>query len=145
MPVHLYGQSCDMDRINEIAHRHGLKVIEDNAQAQGARYKGRRTGGLGDAAGNSFYPGKNLGAYGDGGAVTTNDKVLADEIRLLRNYGSRVKYHNEKLGFNSRLDELQAGFLTHFAPRRGLQRLTQALAAARYRPGAGARRLAPLD
>jgi len=111
MPVHLYGQPADMDPIMDIASRRGLKVIEDNAQAQGARYKGRRTGSLGDAAGNSFYPGKNLGAFGDAGAVTTNDGQLADRVRTLRNYGSREKYYNECKGFNSRLDELQAAFL----------------------------------
>jgi dTDP-4-amino-4,6-dideoxygalactose transaminase len=88
-----------------------LKVIEDNAQAQGARYKGRRTGSLGDAAGNSFYPGKNLGAFGDAGAVTTDDAVLAERVRTLRNYGSKKKYYNEVKGYNSRLDELQAAFL----------------------------------
>lgn len=109
--VHLYGQPADMDPINAIATRHGLKVIEDAAQAQGARYKGRRVGTLGDAAGTSFYPGKNLGALGDGGAVITNDPTLADCVKLLRNYGSRVKYQNEVQGFNSRLDELQAAFL----------------------------------
>ena len=96
---------------HQIAARHRLKVIEDNAQAHGARYKGRRTGSLGDAAGNSFYPGKNLGAFGDAGAVTTDDGELAKRIRTLRNYGSQVKYHNEVKGFNSRLDELQAAFL----------------------------------
>jgi len=111
MPVHLYGQPADMDPILEIGRRHGLKVIEDNAQAQGARYKGRRTGGLGDAAGNSFYPGKNLGAFGDAGAITTNDPKLADRVRTLRNYGSKKKYYNEFKGFNSRLDEVQAGLL----------------------------------
>ncbi len=111
MPVHLYGQPTDMDSIITIARQHGLKVIEDNAQAHGALYKGRRTGGLGDAAGSSFYPGKNLGALGDGGAVTTNDPELADRVRTLRNYGSRKKYYNEVKGFNSRLDELQAAFL----------------------------------
>jgi dTDP-4-amino-4,6-dideoxygalactose transaminase len=109
--VHLYGQPADMDSINAIARRHDIKVIEDAAQAHGARYKGRRVGSLGDAAGFSFYPGKNLGAIGDGGAVTTNDAVLADKVRVLCNYGSRVKYHNEVKGFNSRLDELQAAFL----------------------------------
>lgn len=109
--VHLYGQPADMDPIMAIAARHGLKVVEDNAQAQGARHKGRRTGSLGHAAGTSFYPGKNLGAFGDGGAVTTDDPELADRVRVLRNYGSRVKYHNEVAGFNSRLDELQAAFL----------------------------------
>lgn len=111
VPVHLYGQPADMDPINEVARRHGLKVIEDAAQAHGARYKGRRTGGLGDAAGFSFYPGKNLGALGDGGAVVTNDPDLADRVRVLRNYGSRTKYHNDVKGVNSRLDELQAAFL----------------------------------
>lgn len=111
MVVHLYGQPADMDPINALAEKHGLKVIEDCAQAHGARYKGRRVGGLGDAAGFSFYPGKNLGALGDGGAVTTNDSVLAERILSLRNYGSHVKYHNEFVGYNSRLDELQAAFL----------------------------------
>jgi dTDP-4-amino-4,6-dideoxygalactose transaminase len=111
MVVHLYGQPADMDAINVIAKKHQLKVIEDAAQAHGARYKGRRVGSLGDAAGFSFYPGKNLGAIGDGGAVTTNDSVLADKVRVLGNYGSQVKYHNEFKGYNSRLDELQAAFL----------------------------------
>ena len=111
MPVHLYGQPADMDPIMAIARARGLKVIEDNAQAQGARYKGRRTGSLGDAAGNSFYPGKNLGAFGDAGAVTTDDAQLADAIRTLRNYGSRKKYYNECKGYNSRLDEMQAALL----------------------------------
>ncbi|MCC5625560.1 DegT/DnrJ/EryC1/StrS aminotransferase family protein, partial [Nostoc sp. CHAB 5715] len=111
LAVHLYGQPANMDLINAIAKRYQLRVIEDAAQAHGARYKGRRVGGLGDAAGFSFYPGKNLGALGDGGAVTTNDCHLANKIRLLRNYGSRVKYFNEMKGFNSRLDELQAAFL----------------------------------
>ena len=111
MVVHLYGQTADMDQINAIARKHGLKVIEDCAQAHGARYKGRRVGSLGDAAGFSFYPGKNLGAIGDGGAVTTNDPELAERIRVLRNYGSQTKYHNEVVGFNSRLDELQAALL----------------------------------
>ena len=109
--VHLYGQPADMDAINAVAKKYGLKVIEDAAQAHGARYKGRRVGSLADAAGFSFYPGKNLGALGDGGAVTTNDERLADKVRVLSNYGSRIKYHNEIKGFNSRLDELQAAFL----------------------------------
>jgi len=109
--VHLYGQTADMDPIIALARKYGLKVIEDCAQAHGARYKGRRAGSLGDAAGFSFYPGKNLGALGDGGAVTTSDPELADRIKVLRNYGSRVKYHNEVVGFNSRLDELQAALL----------------------------------
>jgi dTDP-4-amino-4,6-dideoxygalactose transaminase len=111
LPVHLYGQPADMDPIIEVARRHGLKVIEDAAQAHGAYYKGRRAGAMGDAAGFSFYPGKNLGAFGDAGAVTTNDAALADRIRVLRNYGSRVKYLNEVKGFNSRLDPVQAAFL----------------------------------
>jgi dTDP-4-amino-4,6-dideoxygalactose transaminase len=111
MPVHLYGQTADMDAILAIADRFNLKVIEDAAQAHGARYKGRRAGSLGDAAGFSFYPGKNLGALGDGGAVTTSDDELAERLRVLRNYGSRVKYQNDVKGFNSRLDELQAAFL----------------------------------
>jgi dTDP-4-amino-4,6-dideoxygalactose transaminase len=111
IPVHLYGQPADMDPILEIGHQRGLRIIEDNAQAQGARYRGRRTGGLGDAAGNSFYPGKNLGAFADAGAVTTNDDGLADRVRTLRNYGSKKKYYNEIKGYNSRLDEMQAAFL----------------------------------
>lgn len=111
MPVHLYGQAADMDTITLIAQKHGLKVIEDAAQAHGARYNGRRVGTLGDAAGFSFYPGKNLGAYGDAGAVVTNDPMLAKKIRMLGNYGSVEKYHHEIAGVNSRLDELQAALL----------------------------------
>jgi dTDP-4-amino-4,6-dideoxygalactose transaminase len=111
MAVHLYGQPADMDAINIIAKKYNITVIEDAAQAQGALYKTRRTGGLGDAAGHSFYPGKNLGALGDGGAVTTNDGELAKKLYMLRNYGSRVKYLNEIKGFNSRLDDIQAAFL----------------------------------
>ena len=109
--VHLYGQPADMDIINCIAKKYNLKVIEDAAQAQGAVYKGKRTGILSDAAGFSFYPGKNLGAFGDVGAVVTDDSFLADRIRMLRNYGSKKKYFNEEKGFNSRMDELQAAFL----------------------------------
>jgi len=111
LAVHLYGQPADMDPINEIARRHGLKVVEDAAQIHGARYRGLRAGSLGDAAGFSFYPGKNLGAFGDGGAITTNDDQLAEQVRMLRNYGSREKYVNEVQGFNSRLDELHAAQL----------------------------------
>lgn len=111
MPVHLYGQPAEMDAINKIAEKYNLKVIEDAAQAQGATYRGKRTGVLGDAAGFSFYPGKNLGAYGDAGAVTTDDDELAAQIKMLRNYGSRQKYYNEVKGYNSRLDPLQAAFL----------------------------------
>ncbi|MFT3733896.1 MAG: DegT/DnrJ/EryC1/StrS family aminotransferase [Rhodocyclaceae bacterium] len=109
--VHLYGQPADMDSLREIADRHGLKLIEDAAQAHGARYKGQRVGNLGDAAAFSFYPTKNLGALGDGGAVTTADPVLARRIGMLRNYGSEVKYRHEIAGYNSRLDELQAALL----------------------------------
>lgn len=109
--VHLYWQPADLDKIKEFAAPYGIKVIEDAAQAHGARYKGRRVGGLGDAAAFSFYPGKNLGAFGDGGAVVTNDAGLAEKLRLLRNYGSRLKYEHEVRGFNSRLDELQAALL----------------------------------
>jgi dTDP-4-amino-4,6-dideoxygalactose transaminase len=111
LPVHLYGQPADMDPILAIACKHGLRVLEDGAQAHGARYKGQRLGAHGDAVAWSFYPGKNLGAMGDGGAVTTNDAQLADRIRVLRNYGSRVKYVNEVQGYNSRLDPLQAAIL----------------------------------
>lgn len=111
LPVHLYGQPADMDPILELAHRHGLKVLEDAAQAHGARYKGCRIGAHGDAVAWSFYPGKNLGAMGDAGAVTTNDATVADRIRVLRNYGSHVKYVNDVQGWNSRLDPMQAAVL----------------------------------
>lgn len=111
MPVHLYGQACEMDPIIVIARKHNLYVIEDCAQAHGATYKGRKVGTFGDAAGFSFYPGKNLGALGDAGAVVTNDKELADRIRALGNYGSDYKYHHIYQGNNSRLDEIQAAFL----------------------------------
>ena len=135
LPVHLYGQPADMDAILAIARKHGLRVLEDGAQAHGARYKGQRLGAHGDAVAWSFYPGKNLGAMGDGGAVTTNDPQIADRIRVLRNYGSRVKYVNEVQGYNSRLDPLQAAILrvklAHLdawnARRRGI--------AARYQQG----------
>jgi len=109
--VHLYGQSADMPAINAIAKKYNLKVLEDAAQAHGAKCHGKRVGGLGDAAGISMYPGKNLGALGDAGVVTTNDDETADKVRVLRNYGSRVKYHNEVIGYNSRIDELQAALL----------------------------------
>jgi dTDP-4-amino-4,6-dideoxygalactose transaminase len=111
IPVHLYGQPADMDPILQIAKKNNLKVIEDAAQAHGARYKELLCGNLGQAAGFSFYPGKNLGAFGDAGAVVTNDDTLAEQVRMLRNYGSKVKYDHEIKGFNSRLDELQAAFL----------------------------------
>lgn len=109
--VHLYGRVVEMDSINEIARRYNLKVIEDAAQAHGAVYKGGKVGNLGDAAGFSFYPGKNLGALGDAGAITTNDDRLAEKVRALRNYGSHIKYENMYKGYNNRLDEIQAAFL----------------------------------
>lgn len=111
IPVHLYGQPADMDAILRIAQERKLWVLEDAAQAHGAHYKGKRVGGIGNAAGWSFYPGKNLGAFGDGGAVTTNDDDLAERVRMLRNYGSKVKYYCEVQGVNSRLDEIQAATL----------------------------------
>lgn len=116
MPVHLYGQACDMDPIMDIARKHGLRVIEDCAQAHGATYKGQTVGTFGDAAGFSFYPGKNLGALGDAGAVVTNDKTIADKVRALGNYGSDYKYHHIYKGHNSRLDEMQAAFLSAKLP-----------------------------
>jgi dTDP-4-amino-4,6-dideoxygalactose transaminase len=111
LPVHLYGQAVNMEKIYELAKKYDLKIIEDSAQAHGASFKGKRVGNLGNASGFSFYPGKNLGALGDGGAITTNDDELAEKIKALRNYGSEVKYKNMYKGFNSRLDELQAAFL----------------------------------
>jgi len=112
MIVHLYGRPCWSYELEKIAKLHDLKIIEDNAHAIGALWNGKRTGSLGDAAGNSFYPGKNLGALGDAGAVTTNDERLAEAIRTIANYGSKIKYLNEYKGLNSRMDEIQAGFLS---------------------------------
>ena len=142
MVVHLYGRVCEMDAINAIAKKHGLKVIEDCAQAHGAVYqdarretedvKVRRAGTLGDAAGFSFYPGKNLGCLGDGGAVTTNDDELAKKIRALRNYGSDVKYHFPYRGTNSRLDEIQAAWLRVKLPHLDADNARRAEIAARY-------------
>ena len=111
MVVHLYGRAMDMTKVWVLAKKYNLKVIEDSAQAHGAKFGGRRVGGLGDASGFSFYPGKNLGCLGDGGAVTTNDDELAAKVRALRNYGSDVKYHFPYRGTNSRLDEIQAAWL----------------------------------
>jgi len=111
LPVHLYGQTCEMDKINEIAKKYNLKVIEDSAQSHGAYFKDKRSGNLGDASGFSFYPGKNLGALGDSGAVTTNDEELASAIKALGNYGSHKKYENLYKGVNSRLDEIQAAMM----------------------------------
>ena len=115
--VHLYGTPADMDPIMEIAGKHHLFVLEDDAQSQGAVYRGRRTGNLGHAAAFSFYPAKNIGAFGEAGGVTTNDPEIADRISVLRNYGSRVKYHNEVKGYNRRIDALQAAFLAVKTPR----------------------------
>ncbi|GAB3492898.1 DegT/DnrJ/EryC1/StrS family aminotransferase [Spirosoma knui] len=112
LPVHLYGRCCDMEPINAIAQAYDLKVLEDAAQAHGATYRGKRSGSLGDAAGWSFYPSKNLGALGDAGAITTNDQALAERLRALRNYGSAQKYRNRYAGVNSRLDEVQAAILS---------------------------------
>jgi dTDP-4-amino-4,6-dideoxygalactose transaminase len=111
LPVHLYGQLCEMEVINLITKKHNLLVIEDAAQAHGAEWNGTKAGNFGNAAGFSFYPGKNLGALGDAGAITTNDDALAEVLFSMRNYGSEVKYENEIIGVNSRLDELQAAFL----------------------------------
>lgn len=109
--VHLYGRPAEIDKIKVLCEKYNLKLIEDAAQSHGAMYKGKKTGNLGDAAGFSFYPGKNLGALGDGGAILTNDSVLAQKVRSIRNYGSTIKYHNEHKGVNSRLDEIQSEFL----------------------------------
>ena len=111
MAVHLYGQAVDIDKVYEVAKKYNLKVIEDAAQAHNAKWNGKKTGNLGDAAGFSFYPGKNLGAFGDAGAITTSDDELARKIKALRNYGSEEKYKHIYKGFNSRLDEMQAGIL----------------------------------
>jgi len=132
MPVHLYGEPADMDAIAALAVKRGIKVIEDVAQAQGARVRGRRTGSLGDAGAHSFFPTKNIGAFGDGGAVTTDDDRLADRLRALRNYGSKVKYVNLERGFNSRLDELQAAFLRAKLPKLDAWNERRRLVAARY-------------
>lgn len=132
LPVHLYGQPADMDAILAVARKHGLRVLEDAAQAHGARYKGQRVGAHGDAVAWSFYPGKNLGALGDGGAVTTNDPRLADNIRLLRNYGSRAKYVNEVAGYNSRLDPIHAAVLRVKLPHLEAWNLRRAAIAEMY-------------
>lgn len=135
LPVHLYGQPADMDPIVELAAPHDIAVIDDCAQAHGARYKGRPVGALADVSAWSFYPGKNLGAFGDAGAISSNDAALAEQVRLLGNYGSREKYHNEIKGFNSRLDEIQAAVLR--AKLEGLQAATdrRRAIAARYLDG----------
>ena len=111
IPVHLYGMPADMDPIMNLAERYNLKVLEDSAQAHGAVYGNKKCGSLGTASAFSFYPGKNLGAFGDGGAITTDDPVLAEKVRCLSNYGSKIKYYNEYQGYNCRLDEIQAAIL----------------------------------
>ena len=132
MPVHLYGEPADMEAITALATKRGIRVIEDVAQAQGARVRGRRVGSLGDAGAHSFFPSKNIGAFGDGGAVTTDDPKLADRLRTMRNYGSKVKYVNLERGFNSRLDELQAAFLRAKLPRLDAWNERRRLIAVRY-------------
>ena len=132
IPVHLYGQPADMDPILAIARRHNLRVIEDAAQAHGARYHGRRSGTLGDAAAFSFYPGKNLGALGDGGAITTSDDALAAKLRQLRNYGSDIKYQHDLPGVNSRLDEVQSAVLRVKLPHLDEENTRRAALAAAY-------------
>jgi dTDP-4-amino-4,6-dideoxygalactose transaminase len=133
--VHLYGQPAEMGPIMAVAARHGLRVLEDAAQAHGARWSGRRTGALGHAAAWSFYPGKNLGAFGDAGAVTTSDDETANRVRMLGNYGSRRKYYNEVPGYNSRLDSLQAAVLTAKLPHLDAWNDRRRARAARYRAG----------
>jgi dTDP-4-amino-4,6-dideoxygalactose transaminase len=132
LAVHLYGQTADMDPLRALCDEHNLKLIEDAAQSQGARYKGIRAGALGDAAGFSFYPGKNLGALGDAGAITTNDDKLAEVILALHNYGSKIKYENIYAGVNSRLDELQAAFLRVRLVHLDDENLRRGLVANRY-------------
>ncbi len=132
LPIHLYGQTADMNAINAVAKQSGLFVLEDAAQSHGARCQGRASGALGGAAGISFYPSKNLGALADGGAVTTDDAALAEKIRHLRNYGSKVRYHNEYLGLNSRLSELQAAFLRAKLPHLAAWNARRTRIAARY-------------
>jgi dTDP-4-amino-4,6-dideoxygalactose transaminase len=133
LPIHLYGQTADMEAINAIARRHGLFVLEDAAQSHGALCRGRAAGALGDAAGISFYPSKNLGAMADAGAITTDDNALADKLRHLRNYGSKVRYHHEYQGLNSRLGELQAAFLRAKLPHLAEWNTRRTALAQRYR------------
>lgn len=135
IPVHLYGQPADLDPILAIARKHGLRVLEDAAQAHGARYKGKRIGSHGDAVAWSFYPGKNLGALGDAGAVTTDDVQIAERVQILRNYGSRVKYVHEVQGYNSRLDPLQAAALRVKLRHLDYWNARRAKIAARYTDG----------
>ena len=135
MPVHLYGHVGDMDALQAVARKHRLLLIEDGAQSHGAQCRGRQSGALSDVAGISFYPSKNLGAFGDAGAVTTSDDAFAEKIRYLRNYGSKVRYHNEYKGMNSRLSELQAAFLRAKLPRLAEWNERRVRLAARYHEG----------
>jgi len=135
MPVHLYGQPCDMDPIMGIAKKHKLFIVEDCAQAHGATYKGKKIGTFGDAAGFSFYPGKNLGALGDAGAVLTNNKEIAEKVKALGNYGSDYKYHHIYKGHNSRLDEIQAAFLSEKLPHLDRMNAERRRIASRYLEG----------
>ena len=145
LPVHLYGQPADLEPILAFAAAHGLKVLEDAAQAHGATYRGRRLGAHGDIVAWSFYPGKNLGALGDAGAITTNDTALADRVRLLRNYGSRRKYHNEVVGYNSRLDELQAALLRAKLPHLDAENGQRAIIGRLYLDGLSGAPVQPLE
>ncbi|HLN62508.1 MAG TPA: DegT/DnrJ/EryC1/StrS family aminotransferase [Symbiobacteriaceae bacterium] len=133
LPVHLFGHAAEMDAVLRVARRHGLQVVEDVAQAFGGRYRGQRLGSLGDAAAFSFFPSKNLGACGDGGLIATNDDAVADACRMLRSHGSRRKYYNETIGYNSRLDELQAAILRVKLPHLPEWNDRRRLVAARYR------------
>ena len=132
VPVHLYGQPADMDPIMQIANKHGLKVLEDSCQGHGARYKGRRCGSLGHAAAFSFYPAKNLGCFGDGGALTTNDEDTAEKVRMLRNYGQKVKYEHIYIAYNRRLDTLQAAVMGVKLPHLDEWNASRRATAARY-------------
>ena len=135
MPVHLYGQAAEMTAIIELASKHGLFVVEDNAQAQGAQHKGQKTGTFGHCNGTSFYPGKNLGALGDAGAVSTNNPDLAHKVKVLSNYGSQKKYYNEVIGHNNRLDEMQAAFLRVKLPHLDEWTAQRQAIASEYREG----------
>ncbi len=137
MAVHLYGHPTDLDPLLQLARQHGLKLIEDAAQAHGARYKGRRIGAHGDAVAWSFYPTKNLGALGDAGAITTDDPALAEQLRMLRNYGSKVRYHNEVIGYNNRLEELHAAVLRVKLASLDAWNLRRTRLAARYQEALG--------
>lgn len=143
VPVHLYGQPADMDAIMQIAGKHGLKVLEDSCQAHGARYKGRRCGSLGHAAAFSFYPAKNLGCFGDGGALTTSDGATAEKVRMLRNYGQKVKYEHVYIAYNRRLDTLQAAVLNVKLPHLDDWNASRRATAARYDTALGDKYLVP--